>query len=118
MLTRFLSFRLTAFGCEICKSLTTSKVPNAMKSALMRNRYPAPKKKEDCMVAKPYPAVQIGGIKAEAIATPGIIFPFAFLVAPTMPAIPPKKAMKASQMVGFVRAKSSEAALPNGVRAK
>ena len=60
------------------------------------------------MVAIPYPAVQRGGIKAVAMATPGITVEVLSLRDwATMPAKPPNKAINTSHMVGDVRAKSS-----------
>ncbi len=44
----------------------------------------------------PKPAVQSGGIKAVAIATPGIAFPFSFVAPATIPAKPPKNAIRTS----------------------
>ena len=74
----------------------------------MVNRYKAPKKKLNCKVAKPYPAVQIGGINAVAMATPGITLPFRLVLIAIMPAKPPNKAIRTSYIVGLVRANNSE----------
>lgn len=48
----------------------------------------------------PYPQVQSGGIKAVAIATPGITFDFSVRVIPMIPASPPHNAINTSQIVG------------------
>ena len=53
-----------------------------------------------------------------AIATPGITLLFSIRVLPMMPARPPKTAMSTSQMVGSVRASSSEEAVSIGDRVK
>ena len=60
----------------------------------------APAKKIKLPLAIPYPAVQSGGIKAVAIATPGIALPLIFLVTATIPAPPPKIATRTSKNVG------------------
>ena len=69
----------------------TIKTAKAIKTVLMVNKYRAPKKKFHCRVANPYPAVQIGGISAVAMATPGITLPLNLLLTATIPAKPPKK---------------------------
>lgn len=69
-------------------------------------------------VAIPKPAVQSGGIKAVAIATPGSTFPFPFVARATMPAAPPHNAISTSYSVGDVRAKSSDWASSSGVSKK
>ena len=66
-------------------------------------------------VASPYPAVHRGGIRAVAMATPGITLPFCLLLMATMPASPPNRAIITSYMVGLVRANSSECAVDMGV---
>lgn len=52
----------------------------------------------------PYPQVQSGGIKAVAIATPGITFDFSVRVISMIPAIPLHNAINTSQIVGWMRA--------------
>ena len=60
-----------------------------------------------------------GGISAVAMATPGItLLALSFLVEPMQPARPPQKAISTSQMVGWVRASSSEVELEMGVMLK
>ena len=51
--------------------------------------------------------MQIGGIRAVAMATPGTILFASFFLEPMKPAIPPAIAMRTSQMVGEVRAINS-----------
>jgi hypothetical protein len=48
------------------------------------------------------------------MATPGMTFDFSCLVAPTIPANPPKIAMRTSHTVGVVRANNSDCASCNG----
>lgn len=50
----------------------------------------------------PKPAVQSGGIKAVAIATPGMAFVCSWREMETMPAMPPNKAINTSNNVGNV----------------
>ena len=52
--------------------------------------------------------MQSGGIRAVAIATPGITFVFSFLVVATIPAKPPKNPINTSHTVGVVLASSSD----------
>ena len=52
------------------KYFTITNVANAIKMVLMVNKNIAPKKYPKLPVARPYPAVHKGGIKAVAIATP------------------------------------------------
>src|SRR6056300_1514025 len=49
----------------------------------------------------------MGGIRAVAMATPGITLDFSFLDPAKIPARPPKKATTTSNSVGFVRANNS-----------
>ena len=77
---------------------------------LIKYKYNAPKKKYTLPVAIPKPAVHNGGIKAVAIATPGITLLFSVLVIAIMPASPPKAAIKTSQIEGEVLAKISDEA--------
>ena len=58
-------------------------------------------------MAIPYPAVQRGGINAVAMATPGITFPLDLVELAMIPAKPPKKAIRTSYTVGWVRASNS-----------
>jgi hypothetical protein len=58
-------------------------------------------------VAKPKPAVQSGGIRAVAIATPGITVGTSLRELATIPARPPKIATPTSRSVGVVRAVNS-----------
>ena len=58
-------------------------------------------------LAIPYPAVQSGGMRAVAIATPDITVPFSRRDISKMPANPPKSAMSTSYIVGLVLARSS-----------
>src|SRR5574344_1394002 len=58
-------------------------------------------------LASPNPAVQSGGMRAVAMATPDITVPFSFLHISNIPAQPPNRAISTSYMVGFVRARSS-----------
>ena len=79
-----------------------------MKYALMINRYPAPINISHLPFAIEYPQVHSGGIRAVAIATPGItLLTLSSLVCPIIPASPPKKAMRTSKKVGPVLAISS-----------
>ena len=55
----------------------------------------------------PYPAVQRGGMRAVAMATPEITVPFSLRLSSKMPASPPNRAIITSYMVGFVLASSS-----------
>ena len=64
--------------------------------------------------AIPYPQVQSGGIRAVAIATPGITFDFSFLVIPIIPANPPQEAIITSQTLGCVLANSSDVSVEIG----
>ena len=89
-----------------------------IKKLLMKKRYNAPTVYAVTPVAMPYPAVQRGGMRAVAIATPGMTFPPSLRVIPMMPASPPKTAIKTSQMVGDVRASSSDEGVAMGVREK
>ena len=57
-------------------------------------------------------------MSAVAIATPGMTLLFSILVFPTAPAIPPHRAINTSQMVGEVRAISSEEGVEMGVNEK
>lgn len=59
-------------------------------------RYIAPAKKEILPIASPYPAVQSGGIRAVAMATPGIGLPLLTRVIAMTPTSPPKKAISTS----------------------
>lgn len=86
-----------------------------MNTALMKNRYIPPKNISHLAVANPNPAVQIGGIKAVAIATPGIAAAAFVLEPATIPATPPKNATPTSSIVGFVLAKISDVVFPRGV---
>ena len=65
---------------------------------LIRYRYKAPAAKSQFPVPKPNPTVQSGGIKAVAIATPGITLPVRWLrlLNATIPAKPPHKAIPTS----------------------
>lgn len=56
-----------------------------------------------------------GGIRAVAIATPGITLDFSRRVMPMMPARPPVSAISTSHRVGVVRASSSDRASSSGV---
>ena len=85
-----------------------------IKNPFIKNKYNAPKKNFNWRVARPYPAVQSGGINAVAIATPGITLPFSFLVKPIIPAKPPQIAIKTSHIVGLILARSSEWAVDIG----
>jgi hypothetical protein len=62
--------------------------------------------------------VHSGGINAVAMATPGISVVGSFRVCPIMPAAPPKKAISTSQIVGDVRANSSDETSDSGVITK
>ena len=62
-----------------------------MKTQFIAYRNSAPPKKLKLPVARPYPAVQRGGINAVAIATPGIGLPFSTRVTAITPTNPPKK---------------------------
>ncbi len=66
----------------------------------------------------PKPAVQSGGIKAVAIATPGIAFVCSWREMETIPAMPPNKAINTSNNVGKVRACNSGVGSPNGDKKK
>lgn len=69
-----------------------------MKYALIKNRYPAPRSIFHWPFAIEYPQVHKGGIKAVAIATPGItVFVLSSLVCPIIPASPPKNAINTSK---------------------
>ena len=79
-----------------------------MKYAFMMNRYPAPRSMSHLPFAIENPQVQSGGIKAVAIATPGItVFVLSSLVCPMIPAIPPKNANRTKKKVGDVLASNS-----------
>ena len=79
-----------------------------MKYELRINRYPAPRSISNLPFAIEYPQVHNGGIRAVAIATPGItVFALSSLVCPMIPASPPKNATSTSKNVGDVLAKSS-----------
>ena len=68
-----------------------------MKYAFNINKYPAPRSMSNLPFAIAYPQVHNGGIKAVAIATPGItVFVLSILVSPMIPASPPKNAMSTS----------------------
>lgn len=68
-----------------------------MKYAFNINKYPAPRSMSNLPFAIAYPQVHNGGIKAVAIATPGItVFVLSILVCPMIPASPPKNAMSTS----------------------
>ena len=54
-------------------------------------------------------------MSAVAIATPGITLPFFSRVFPMAPAMPPKSAIRTSQMVGLVRAIISAVGVSIGV---
>ena len=56
------------------KNLTVTSVAMAINTVLIKNRYRAPNKKWKFRVASPKPAVHNGGIRAVAMATPGIMF--------------------------------------------
>lgn len=58
-------------------------------------------------IARPYPAVQSGGINAVAIATPGTTLVLILLDVANIPATPPKKATNRSKMLGCVRDNNS-----------
>ena len=47
-------------------------------------------------MANPYPAVQSGGMRAVAMATPGITLPLPFVAMASIPAAPPQSAMSTS----------------------
>ena len=66
----------------------------------------------------PNPAVQSGGMRAVAMATPGSTLPLPLQLSATMPAAPPHKAMSTSYRVGDVRARSSDCASLRGVSRK
>ena len=89
-----------------------------IKKLFMKKRYNAPRKNFGEWFAMPKPAVQRGGIRAVAIATPGITLLFSMRVLPIIPANPPKTAISTSQIVGSVRAKSSEDAVSIGENVK
>jgi hypothetical protein len=59
-------------------------------------------------LARPYPVTQRGGIRAVAMATPGIVVLMSFLAIEMIPATPPKKAMRISSIVGSVLASISD----------
>ena len=67
------------------------------------------------MLAIPNPETQSGGIKAVAIATPGIALDLSFCEPEIIPAIPPNKATAASKNVGAVRWLISVVKSPKGV---
>lgn len=76
-----------------------------IKYAFRINRYPAPRSMSHLPFAIEYPQVHNGGIRAVAIATPGItVFTLSSRVCPIIPAIPPKKAISTSKNVGDVLA--------------
>jgi hypothetical protein len=68
----------------------TIKGGNTYENTIYQYKYIAPKKNFILPSAKPYPAVQRGGIRAVAIATPGG-FPFSTLVIAIAPTKPQKK---------------------------
>ncbi len=69
--------------------------------------------------ANPYPAVQRGGMRAVAMATPGITVDVrSFLDCATMPAKPPAVATSTSHTVGEVRARISLWAVDRGDKKK
>jgi len=104
----FLLSELAYFTNGNLKNFETKNVVKAIKIVLIVNKYMAPPKILKSQTAKPYPAVQSGGIKAVAIATPEItviIVPrFALAM---IRANPPKIAIRTSKIVGYVLASSS-----------
>ena len=96
-------------------AFVTIKVDIAIKKQFIKNKYPAPKNIFGCFVANPYPTVHNGGIRAVAIATPGITLLVLVRVKPIIPAIPPVKAIITSHIVGLVLAKISLPAVVIGV---
>lgn len=101
-----LSVNSLVFG--IFKRLKIMHADKKMKYAFRINRYPAPRSMSHLPFAIEYPQVHSGGIRAVAIATPGItVVVLSCLVCPMIPAIPPKKAMSTSKKVGPVLANSS-----------
>lgn len=73
------------------------KIKNAeiqIKTQFIEYKYMAPKKNLKLLSAKPYPAVQRGGIRAVASATPGMGFSFSTRVIAMAPTKPPKKAIR------------------------
>ena len=92
-------FLMTSFANSACgkwKYLTITYVAMMIKTQLMRKRKDAPLKKLQFPFARPYPAVQRGGMRAVAIATPESTVPFSFLLISSMPARPPKRAISTS----------------------
>src|SRR5512146_1542893 len=87
-------------------------------TALIKNKYRAPKNISMFLTASPYPAVHIGGIRAVAIATPGNAAVSFDLELATMPAVPPKKAIRTSRRVGFILDSISCVVFPSGVTRK
>ena len=94
----FHSFLVNSLTFGIFKTLKISPEDRKMKYALMINRYPAPINISHLPFAIEYPQVHSGGIRAVAIATPGItLLTLSSLVCPIIPASPPKKAMRTSK---------------------
>jgi hypothetical protein len=67
-----------------------------MKTQFIEYKYIAPKKNFILQVLSPIILVQRGGIRAVAIATPGIGFPFSTLVIAIAPTKQKKKAIRIS----------------------
>ena len=98
----FHSLSLNSLVFGIFKIVNMMLAARNMKYALIINRYPAPRSMFHCPFAIEYPQVHKGGIKAVAIATPGItVFVLSSLVCPMIPASPPKNAINTSKMLGM-----------------
>ena len=90
-----------------------------MKYAFKIKRYPAPRSMSHLPFAIENPQVHKGGIRAVAIATPGItVFTLSSLVCPMIPASPPKNAIRTSKNVGDVLASNSAVGSLTGERKK
>ena len=119
--TRFsLSLSTNTFLGKRITSVTPMNVAREMKIVFIRYRYRAPRAKSQLPVPIPNPTVQSGGIKAVAMATPGMTLPMRWLrlLRATIPASPPHSAMPTSYMVGEVRASSSDWTSSSGVTRK
>jgi len=117
ILLHCLSVNSLVFG--ILRTLRMRPADRKMKYELMINRYPAPRSISNLPFAIEYPQVHSGGMRAVAIATPGItVFALSCLVCPMIPASPPKKAMRTSKNVGEVLASNSTVGSLTGEKRK
>ncbi len=88
-------FKAVVFFKGYLSNRVVIRVAKAIKTLLIK-KDKMRQKKLGSNVAIPYPAVQRGAIKAEAIATQGITLPFSLLDVVKIPANPPKSTISIS----------------------